>query len=417
MDKIVIDGGYKLHGKVAISGSKNAALPIIAAAILGKGKTTLSHIPELADISTMGKLLQGFGAKVSGGRHKLVINSEKIKHHEAPYDLVRTMRASVLVMGPLLARLGHAKVSLPGGCAIGARPINRHLKAFEEMGAEIKLEGGYVEAKAKRLKGARIHFEDITVTGTENVMMAATLAQGTTVLENSAREPEIVDLANMLIKMGARIQGAGTDTITIEGVDELSGCEHRVMPDRIEAGTFLIGCAMTGGEILLEGIAPEHVAALLSKLREAGALIEETPNTIRIKAPKQIQSVDATTQPYPGFATDFQAQFLSMMCIANETSVVTENIFENRFMHVGELIRMGADIQLEGANAIIRGVPHLQGAPVMATDLRASASLVLAGLCAKGITEIHRVYHIDRGYEHIDEKLLMLGADVERVKS
>lgn len=417
MDKIVIDGGHRLTGKVKISGSKNAALPLMAATLLTSQPVTLKNAPQLADIRTMARLLEGFGIEVStvNGRG-YVLHAEHIKNSEAPYDLVRTMRASVLVMGPLLARHGHARVSLPGGCAIGARPINRHLRAFEEMGAEIKLEGGYVDAKAKKLKGARIVFEDITVTGTENVMMAAVLAEGTTVLENAAREPEVSDLAQMLIRMGAKISGAGTNTITIEGVPELYGTTYSIMPDRIEAGTFLIAACMTRGDITTEGIAPEHLAALIAKLKETGAIIEETPTSVRAKAPEEILAVDIQTQPYPGFATDFQAQFMTYMCLAKGRSIIQENIFENRFMHVGELVRMGADIRLDGHQAVVSGVDHLLAAPVMATDLRASASLVLAGLAAKGVTDIHRVYHIDRGYERIEAKCRKLGARVKRAK-
>lgn len=416
MDKIVIEGGRKLSGKVEVSGSKNSALPIMAAAILSRGWNTFTRVPDLADIHTMAKLLSHMGIEVDEGKQKVKISADKIKHGEAPYDLVRTMRASVLVLGPLVARLGQARVSLPGGCAIGARPINRHLKALEEMGATITLEGGYVEAKAKRLKGARIRFDDITVTGTENIMMAATLAEGTTILENAAREPEVTDLAQMLCQMGARIEGAGTETITIEGVEELKGTDYEVMPDRIEAGTFLIGAAMNKGDVLVQGISPVIVAALIEKLKEVGATVTVERNQIHVQGMDIIKSVDVSTQPYPGFATDFQAQFVALMTHGDGTSVITENIFENRFMHVSELNRMGADIRLEGKTAVVRGNGGLLGAPVMATDLRASACLVLAGLAAKGITEIHRVYHIDRGYERIERKFRKLGARVKRAK-
>ncbi|MBI2340114.1 MAG: UDP-N-acetylglucosamine 1-carboxyvinyltransferase [Deltaproteobacteria bacterium] len=416
MDKIIIDGGRRLHGKVKISGSKNAALPLMAASILSRGLNVFENVPDLMDIHTMARLLHGFGVEVKEKRGVLKIRADKIKKAEAPYDLVRTMRASVLVLGPLLGRLGHARVSLPGGCAIGARPINRHLKAFEEMGAKIRLEGGYVEAACPKLTGARIVFDDITVTGTENVMMAAVLAKGATVIENSAREPEVPELANYLNRMGARITGAGTDTITIEGVDELNGADYKIMPDRIEAGTFAIASAMTGGDVLVQGVAPEHISSLIAKLREAGGVITEEDHSIHVIGPREVKNVDVSTQPYPGFATDFQAQFTSMMCLARGTSLVSENIFENRFMHVAELNRMGANIKLDGNSAVVTGVEQLIGAPVMATDLRASACLILAGLMARGITEIHRVYHLDRGYEHIERKFRKLGARVKRGK-
>lgn len=416
MDKIIIQGGRPLKGKVSISGAKNSALPMMASAILTRGWNYFSNIPDLRDIHTMAQLLRGFGVEVVEKSGAVKIRADKIRHAEAPYDLVRTMRASVVVLGPLLARLGHARVSLPGGCAIGARPIDRHLKAFQEMGADIKVEGGYVEASCKKLKGARIVFDDITVTGTENVMMAATLAEGTIIIENAAREPEVPDLAEALNKMGARITGAGTDTITIEGVDDLNGIEHAIIPDRIETGTFLMGACMTKGEVLLKNVIPEHVSALVSKLREVGALISEEDHSLHIIGPKEIKSVDVSTHPYPGFATDFQAQFMALMTVANGTSMISENIFENRFMHVGELNRMGADIKLDRNTAVIKGIPHLSGAPVMATDLRASACLILAGLVAPDITEIHRVYHLDRGYERIEKKFRKLGARVKRAK-
>lgn len=416
MDKIVIEGGRPLHGKVTVSGSKNAALPILAASILANSPCHFGNIPELADIKTMQKLLVGFGCKVKEGRHSVKIEPQKITSAVAPYELVRTMRASVVVLGPLLARTGYAKVSLPGGCAIGARPINLHLKALEEMGASIRLEGGYVEAECKKLKGARIRFETVTVTGTENIMMAATLAEGTTILENSAREPEVTDLANLLMAMGAQIEGIGTDTLTIHGVDALSGVDYKVMPDRIEAGTFLMSACMTGGDVLVEGISAEYVSSLLLKLEEVGATVRAENDSVHVWAPKLIRSVDASTQPYPGFATDFQAQFVALMSLGDGVSVINENIFENRYMHVAELIRMGADIKIEGKMAVVKGVSKLLGAPVMATDLRASACLVMAGLAAQGITEIHRVYHIDRGYEHIEKKFRKLGARIKRAK-
>ena len=416
MDKIVIDGGRPLRGKIKVSGAKNAALPILAATLLTEGKTEISNLPKLADIRTMGKLLEKLGLKVQNRNGRAKIQANGYRGHVAPYDLVKTMRASVLVLGPLLARKGKAKVSLPGGCAIGARPIDLHLKGLEAMGAKIKVEHGYVEAEAKRLKGARIHFDTVTVTGTENLMMAATLAKGTTILENAAQEPEVIDLADMLNALGAKVEGAGTPTLTIEGVEKLAGGKWSVMADRIEAGTFMIAACLPGSRILIQGMKPKHLEALLDKLRESGAQIETLSDGIQITAPKKIKPVDISTAPYPGFATDLQAQFMALMTVAEGSSVIRENIFENRFMHVGELIRMGAEIKLEGNSAIIRGVKNLSAAPIMATDLRASASLVLAGLAAKGITEISRVYHIDRGYEKIEKKFRKLGARVKRVK-
>lgn len=416
MDKIVIQGGRPLRGKIRISGSKNAALPLMAASLLTADVCTFGNLPDLADIRTMAQLLQAMGVEVKMGSGRVKLSAKKISHTEASYDLVRTMRASVLVLGPLLARCGRARVSLPGGCAIGARPIDRHLKALEQMGAQIKLEQGYVEAEAAKLQGAVIHFEDVTVTGTENIMMAATLARGTTILHNAAREPEVSDLAVALNAMGACIQGYGSDTITITGVDALHGCDHQVMADRIEAGTFLVAAALTAGDIVVQGIESEIVAALLHKLAEVGARISVADHGIRLQGSKIIKSVDVATEPYPGFATDFQAQFMTLMALGDGVSIVTENIFENRYMHVAELKRMGADIKMDGNMAVVKGVPKLLGAPVMATDLRASASLVLAGLVAEGITEIHRVYHIDRGYEHIEQKFRKLGAKVKRAK-
>lgn len=417
MDKIVIKGGEKLEGRVKISGSKNAALPILAATILSNGKNEITHVPDLRDIQTMSRLLRDMGLKVSQWGHKIKVQTNGFSSHVAPYELVKTMRASVVVLGPLLARLGKAKVSLPGGCAIGARPIDQHLKGLEAMGADIKIEHGYVEAVCDKLKGAHIVFDMVTVTGTENIMMAATLADGTTILENAACEPEVTDLADYLNKMGAKIRGAGSPRIEIEGVKELRGVEHAVMPDRIEAGTFMIGAAMNQGQVQIEGMNPEHVSALSRKLEEAGVKIEMLGNgNVKVTGPKKIRSVDITTAPYPGFATDFQAQFMALMAKADGTSTITETIFENRYMHVGELIRMGADIKTEGNRAIVKGVPQLSGAPIMATDLRASACLVLAGLAAQDITEISRVYHIDRGYEKIEKKFRKLGAKVKRVK-
>ena len=416
MDKIVIEGGRPLKGKIKIGGSKNAALPLMAASLLTDEKLVLNNVPKLYDVDTMIKLLHVMGVQHTQILGRVGLQAKKVKNHEAPYKLVRKMRASILVLGPLLARNGEARISLPGGCAIGARPINLHLKALEDMGAKIKLEEGYVHASCSRLEGARIVFDTVTVTGTENIMMAATLAKGQTVLENAAREPEVIDLAILLNKMGASISGAGTDVITINGVDKLHGATHRVICDRIEAGTYMIAAAMTKGNVLIEDVETEFVAALIQKLKEAGTTIEANGNNLRVIGPKEILPTDIKTAPYPGFATDFQAQFMAMMTLATGTSTMTETIFENRYMHVPELLRMGADLQIEGNTVIIRGVDKLQPAPVMASDLRASASLVLAGLAAKGVTDIHRVYHIDRGYESIEKKLRKAGAKVKRGK-
>jgi UDP-N-acetylglucosamine 1-carboxyvinyltransferase len=408
LDKLIIHGGRKLEGEIAVSGAKNAALPLLFATLLAPGPHRLGNLPRLRDITTAERLLAELGADVDSSNGTLKVTTEQINSMEAPYDLVRTMRASVLVLGPLLARYGKARVSLPGGCAIGARPINLHLKGLEAMGAEIRLENGYVEASAAQLNGARIHFDIPTVGGTENLMMAATLAKGTTVLENAAREPEIIDLANALQSMGACIEGAGSDTVTIEGVEELKPMDYQVMPDRIEAGTFLVAAAMTGGRVGVKGGCPEHMEALLSKLEEAGATVAATPETLWVEGPEVIKPVNIKTQPHPGFPTDMQAQFMAMMTLGNGTSMITEAVFENRFMHV-------SDISIEGHTAAVNGVPGLLGAPVMATDLRASACLVLAGLAAEGTTEISRIYHLDRGYEKLEEKFRGLGADIERV--
>ena len=422
MQKIVIEGGRPLKGTVDISGAKNSALPILFATLLADGPTMLRNVPDLHDIETTLRILQFMGAKVSNGYPKsLKVQPNGMKHFEAPYELVKTMRASVLVMGPLLGKFHQAKVSLPGGCAIGARPINLHLKAFEQMGAKIEIEGGYVNAQTpgkKRLQGARVHFDTVTVTGTENVMMAAVLAKGQTILENSAREPEVLDLAQILNKMGAKIYGAGTETIIIDGVDALCGADHSVIGDRIETGTFMIGAAMTGGKVRIRKANPVMVEALSAKLEECGAKVTifSDSGEILVEGPKSFKSADITTAPYPGFATDFQAQFMAMMSLANGTSIISETIFENRFMHAPELIRMGADIKIEGNTAIVKGVKKLSGAPVMASDLRASAALLLAGLAADGITEVHRVYHIDRGYENIEKKFRKLGARIKRAK-
>ncbi len=414
MDKIVIVGGKTLAGEVRISGAKNAALPILASSLLVEGWNTFHNIPDLMDIKTIKKLLKSLGVEMEG-EETLRINAGGITSCEASYDLVRTMRASILVLGPLVARKGEARVSLPGGCAIGARPVNLHIKALRELGAEVTLKDGYVEAKASRLKGAEIYFDISTVTGTENIMMAATLAEGTTVLKNAAREPEIVNLAEVLIGMGARIHGAGSDVITIEGVESLHPVEAAVIPDRIEAGTFLIAAGITGGDIRITGCIPLHLDALIAKLRDTGMSIDTAEGAIRAKGGGILRSVDVKTLPYPGFPTDLQAQIMALMAVAGGLSVITETVFENRFMHVSEMMRMGADIVIQGKSAIVRGVPKLRGAPVMATDLRASASLILAGLAAEGTTVLSRVYHIDRGYQQIEKKLSALGADIRRI--
>ncbi len=414
MDKMLIVGGNRLQGEVRISGAKNAALPVLVSSLLVDGWNTFHNIPDLMDIKTVKKLLRSLGVKIEGG-NTVRIHAGDITNCEASYDLVRTMRASILVLGPLVARMGEARVSLPGGCAIGARPVNLHIRALQEMGAEVTLKDGYVEAKASRLKGATIYFDISTVTGTENIMMAATLAEGTTTLKNAAREPEIVNLAGVLTGMGARIRGAGSDVITIEGVESLHPVEAAVIPDRIETGTFLIAAGMTGGDIRILGGEPNHNEALIAKLRDAGMEIEAQGDALRAAGGAGINSVDVQTLPYPGFPTDLQAQIMALMTLGNGLSVITETVFENRFMHVGEMMRMGADIVIQGKSAIVRGVPKLRGAPVMATDLRASASLILAGLAAEGTTTLSRVYHIDRGYQRIEEKLSALGADIRRV--
>ncbi len=415
MDKIVIRGGKPLYGDVQISGAKNAALPVLTAALLTEGTCTFSNIPDLVDIKTIYKLLRNMGVEIEGGP-TVSINAGKITQSVAPYDLVKTMRASILVLGPLVARTGHARVSLPGGCAIGARPVNLHIKALQDMGATVELHGGYIEAKADKLKGADIYFDLPTVTGTENIMMAATLADGTTVLHNAAREPEIINLADVLKGMGARISGAGTDVITITGVTSLHAVEASIIPDRIEAGTFMIAAGMTHGEINLKGCNPQHLEALINKLRDTGMKISLIEGGLKVAAGNKIHSVDIKTLPHPGFPTDLQAQMMAYMSIGSGLSVISETVFENRFMHVSELLRMGADIAIEGGRAIVRGVPQLYGAQVMATDLRASASLILAALVAQGTTEISRVYHLDRGYENIESKFSALGAEIQRMK-
>lgn len=401
-----------------MSGAKNAALPQMAAALLTEEPLRLGNVPRLMDIRTTTRLLRYMGVDVSGeGTPDLQVHARRVSRAEAPYDLVKTMRASVLVLGPLVARLGRARVSLPGGCAIGPRPINLHLMGLEKLGAAIRLDQGYVEAEAGRLRGARIAFDLQTVTGTENLMMAAALAEGTTVLENAACEPEVEDLARLLNAMGAKVEGAGTAIVTIHGVPALGGAIHRTIPDRIEAGTFAIAAAISGGEVRIRDCRPGHLEAVMAKLEEAGAEIETGPDSVRVTASGRPRAVNVRTQPFPGFATDMQAQMLALMTVAEGQSVITESVFENRFMHVNELLRMGAEITIAGNAAVIRGVTGLLGAQVMATDLRASASLVLAGLAARGTTVISRIYHLDRGYEAIEQKLTALGADVERVKA
>ncbi|HSB43754.1 MAG TPA: UDP-N-acetylglucosamine 1-carboxyvinyltransferase [Nitrospira sp.] len=418
MDKIIISGGIPLHGEVRVSGAKNSALPILASTILGGGECVITNVPRVVDVVTMGKLLGMLGVTVEHEGNRAVIKADVIKSTQAPYELVKTMRASVLVLGPLVARWGEATVSLPGGCAIGSRPVNLHLAGLAKLGAEVSIEHGYIRARAKRLTGARIYCDTPTVTGTENLMMAASLALGTTVIENAAKEPEIVDLADFLSKRGARIAGAGTDVITIEGVRELRGSDHEVIPDRIEAGTHLVAGAITKGCVAVNRCRPDHLDPLLNKLQEAGAEVQVEKERIRLDASKvaRLKGVDVRTLPYPGFPTDMQAQMVALMSVAEGTSVVTETVFESRFMHVEELCRMGADIRVEGNRLVITGRDRLTGAPVMASDLRASAGLVLAGLAAEGTTEVLRVYHLDRGYERIEEKLRALGAVIERRK-
>ncbi len=416
MDKIVVNGGRSLKGTVRISGAKNAALPILISSLLVEGVNTYTNVPDLMDIHSTTLLLSKLGARVETGGSRVCIDAAGLNEHEAAYDLVRKMRASVLVLGPLVARLGKARVSLPGGCAIGARPINLHLKGLAALGAEIKLKHGYVEASAGRLKGADIYFDIVTVTGTENLMMAAVLADGTTTLRNAAREPEVVALADTLVKMGADIEGVGTSIITINGVDSLKPAETSIIPDRIETGTFMMSAVLTRGDLTLVDCKPDHLGATINILRQTGAEIETMDNSIRVTMQGEINSVDVKTQPYPGFPTDMQAQFMVLMSIAEGSAMISETIFENRYIHVSELIRMGANIKVDGNIAIVKGVPKLSGAPVMATDLRASASLILAGLVADGSTRINRVYHLDRGYESIEKKFAGLGADIRRVK-
>ncbi|WP_147654167.1 UDP-N-acetylglucosamine 1-carboxyvinyltransferase [Vulcaniibacterium gelatinicum] len=424
MQKIVVEGGIPLHGEVRISGAKNAVLPILCATLLADEPVEISNVPHLHDVVTTAKLLGGLGAGItidqgtigSGGESAIVVDPRSVSSHVAPYELVKTMRASVLVLGPLLARYGDAEVSLPGGCAIGSRPVDQHIKGLQALGAEISVDHGFIKARAKRLRGAHHVFEMVSVGATENVLMAAALAEGTTVLENAAMEPEIADLAECLNAMGARISGAGTPRIVVEGVPRLHGCRHAVIADRIETGTFLVAAAMTGGRVTARRTRPDTLEAVLEKLREAGATVTVEDDRITLDMHgRRPRAVDITTRPHPGFPTDMQAQFMAMNCIAEGVGVINETIFENRFMHVNELLRLGADIRVEGHTAVVRGVERLGGAPVMATDLRASASLVLAGLVAEGETVVDRIYHLDRGYEHIEEKLGGLGARIRRI--
>ena len=417
MDRLIITGGKPLNGEIRISGAKNAALPIIVATLLADEPVTVCNIPHLHDITTTMELLGRMGVSITmGEKMDVEVDSSTISSFNAPYELVRTMRASILVLGPLLARYGQAEVSLPGGCAIGSRPVNLHIHGLELMGAEISVEGGYIKAKSKRLHGAKIMMDLVTVTGTENLMMAATLADGRTIIENAAREPEVIDLANCLNSMGARISGAGTDIITIDGVERLHGTRYSVLPDRIETGTYLVAAAITGGHVKLKNTSPKHCDAITAKLQEAGAIIETGDDWISLDMQgRSPQAVDIRTAPYPAFPTDMQAQFCALNAVANGTGIITETVFENRFMHIQELQRMGADLALNGNSVVCNGVDKLTGAPVMATDLRASASLVLAGLIAEGDTVVDRIYHIDRGYECIEEKLQQLGAQIRRV--
>ncbi len=419
MDKLLIRGGRRLEGEVVISGAKNAALPELCAALLTAEPVTLTNVPRLQDVSTTLKLLRNMGAKAERSEAQpdtVALDAGPVSSPEAPYDLVKTMRASILVLGPLLARFGEATVSLPGGCAIGSRPVDQHIKGLQAMGADITVEHGYIIAKAKRLKGARITTDMVTVTGTENLLMAATLAEGETVLENAAQEPEIPDLAELLIAMGAKIEGHGTSKIRIQGVERLHGASHRIVPDRIETGTFLCAVAAAGGDVVLRQTRAEHLEAVIDKLREAGASIEAGADWIRVRGTQRPRAVSFRTSEYPAFPTDMQAQFMALNCVAEGASSVTETIFENRFMHVNELVRLGANIVVDGHTALVQGVSGLSGAIVMATDLRASASLVIAGLVADGETVVDRIYHLDRGYDRMEAKLRGIGADIERIK-
>ncbi|OLD38054.1 MAG: UDP-N-acetylglucosamine 1-carboxyvinyltransferase [Candidatus Rokubacteria bacterium 13_1_40CM_2_68_8] len=412
--RLEIDGGVPLRGSVRVSAAKNAALPALAASLLTAEPVHLTNVPDLVDMRTMVRLIETLGATVRRERGELSAQVARVTNDVAPYELVSTMRASVLVLGPLVARHGTARVALPGGCAIGVRPIDQHLKGLARLGAEIAIENGYIVARASRLKAARIAADLVTVTGTENLMMAAALAEGTTVIENAAREPEVIDLATLLTAMGARIRGAGTARVEIEGVVELAGATHRVIPDRIEAGTLIVAGAITGGDVTVTDLVPDHLSALMAKLDECGVALEAGPTSVRVRGPERPRAADVITSPFPGFPTDMQAQVMTLLGLADGQSRVTETIFENRFMHVAELARMGARIEADGAIAIIRGVSRYQGAPVMASDLRASAALVLAGLAAHGRTTVSRVYHLDRGYERLEAKLAALGARIER---
>ncbi len=416
MDKLLIEGGTRLSGEIAISGAKNAALPILCAALLTREPVTFTNVPQLNDIGTLLKLLAQMGVKVVRDGDVVTLDAGELNNPVAPYEMVKTMRASILVLGPLVARCGEAKVSLPGGCAIGARPVDQHIKGLQAMGAEVRVEHGYVHAAVPRLKGARLFTDMVTVTGTENLMMAACLADGETVIENAAREPEVVDLANCLVSMGAQISGAGTDVIRIRGVERLHGATHRIMPDRIETGTYLCAAAATGGEVRLTGTATSYLDAVVDKLMDAGCEVVSERDAIRLKGPARLNAVSLRTAPYPAFPTDMQAQFMAINCVANGVAMIRETIFENRFMHAVELQRLGADIRIDGNTAMVQGVSKLEGATVMATDLRASASLVVAGLVAQGETVIERIYHLDRGYERLEEKLAALGAKVRRLR-
>jgi UDP-N-acetylglucosamine 1-carboxyvinyltransferase len=415
MDCIEIEGGVQLHGHVQVSGAKNAVLPIMASILLTAGETCLRNVPRVRDVATFSQVLQALGAKVHAEGHELIIDTTRLDGHEAPYELVKTMRASFLVLGPLLARHGQAKVALPGGCAIGARPVNLHLLGLQALGVHLELEDGYVKASVDRLHGNTVAFPAPTVTGTENIMMAAALASGVTVIENAAREPEVVNLAEALNHMGGRVMGAGTSQIVIEGVPRLQAIVQEVIPDRVEAGTFLVAGVITGGEVTIDHCRPDHLSILLDHLRAAGAGVQVGEDWVRVCGIERARSVDFITAPYPGFPTDMQAQMMALLTRAEGRSMISETVFENRYMHAAELIRMGADIQIDGAAAVVTGVPALHGAPVMATDLRASASLILAGLAAQGMTTVSRVYHLDRGYEQIEVKLAALGAKIRRV--
>jgi UDP-N-acetylglucosamine 1-carboxyvinyltransferase len=417
MDQIRIIGGTPLNGVVEVSGAKNSALPILAASLLGGGECVIDHVPQVRDLVTMAKLLELLGVEVQTEGGRVMLEASQVQSVEAPYDLVKTMRASILALGPLLTRLGEAKVSLPGGCAIGTRPVSLHLKGLAMMGAEIQVEHGYIHAKARRLKGARIDLDFPTVTGTENLIMAACLAEGTTSLHHVAREPEISDLCAFLTKRGAKILGAGTDTITIEGVSELHGATHWVMPDRVEAGTLVMAGAITGGDVMIKGCVTDHLGTMFTKIQEMGVELSENTEGVRVRRPAPLQAVEVKTLPYPGFPTDLQAQMMALMSVAEGTSVMIETIFEGRFLHVPELHRMGASIEVDGPHAVVKGISALTGAEVMASDLRASAGLVLAGLAAEGETNVSRVYHLDRGYERLEEKLQALGGHVQRVRA